>query len=43
MKQRKLSKFLNCKIEEYRDTKFIEALTFKQLKKISIEERKKGW
>jgi len=35
--QKKLSKILNKEIEIFKDVKFIEDITFEQLKKISIK------
>ena len=37
--QKKSSKFLKKEIEKFRDAKYIEGLTFEQLKKISEEEQ----
>ena len=35
--QKKLNKFLKSEIEKFEHVKFIETLTFEQLKKISIK------
>ena len=35
--QKKLSKFFKKEIERYKDVKYIERITFEQLKKISIK------
>jgi len=35
--QKKLNKFLKKDIEEFKDVKYIEGITFQQLKKISIK------
>ena len=36
--QKKSSKFLKKEIEKFKDIKYIEGITFEQLKKISKEE-----
>ena len=36
--QKKLNKFLKKEIEKFKDMKYIEGITFEQLKKISKEE-----
>ena len=36
--QKKLNKFLKKEIEKFKDAKYIEGLTFEQLKKISKED-----
>jgi len=36
--QKKLSKFLKNEIEKFKDVKYIEGVTFEQLKKISVRE-----
>jgi len=36
--QKKLSKFLKKEIEKFKDVKYIEGLTFEQLKQISIRK-----
>ena len=38
MQQKKLNKFVENQIEKFKDAKFIEALSFEQLKRISVEE-----
>ena len=36
--QKKLNKFLKKEMEKFKDVKFIEGITFEQLKKISIKK-----
>lgn len=36
--QKKLGKFIKKEIEMFKDAKYIEALTFEQLKRISVKE-----
>jgi len=36
--QKRLNNFIKKEIEKFKDVKYIEALTFEQLKKISIEK-----
>ena len=38
MMQKKLNSFLKKEIEKFKDTKYIEGLTFEQIKKISADK-----
>lgn len=38
MQQKKLNSFIEKQIEKFKDAKFIEALAFEQIKRISLEE-----